>query len=542
MVVRTFTTLDRMLTLLEALSPEPPHIKFVVEKGSKFARGLGPHIEQLGFEVLTWAEAKITRFDVVLAAHATAALGELRGLVFVIPHGAGYQRLVSWSSGSDQFATGLVSGQLTTAAGTVIPTAIGVSHEEQAERLRVSAPEAAGRAVVIGDPVFDRIAASRSRRDEFRERFGICPGKILIAVTSTWGQNATVGSCASLPMRLLAQLPMDQYSVLLIMHPNVWFADSPACIKVKLREELDSGLVVVPPHTPWEPGLIALDLCLGDHSSLSIYAASIGCRFLLAADGRKELVPGSPLARLCEQAIPLDLEGDLRSQIERHLRGPRRLSPQAVADSIFQEQGSAWANVRFVVRTLAGLSDLPEPPRMTPVGDPEPITGRRITAWVVSTKAKPGDGAVLIERYPRIARNSWAGPDDDVWQVADDAEVDGTYRYNSELLLRSHPITKAEGEKWVHATLTPYGEDGPGGDRVPTEMPNALVAAYRYAGGCAVRWRRGPRVDVACDDVFAAATVLHRMWLDGNPLDRPGSAAYSYRPGEVERFDFTPVP
>jgi hypothetical protein len=27
MVVRTFTTLDRMLTLIEALCPEPPHIK-----------------------------------------------------------------------------------------------------------------------------------------------------------------------------------------------------------------------------------------------------------------------------------------------------------------------------------------------------------------------------------------------------------------------------------------------------------------------------------------------------------------------------------
>src|SRR5438552_9648570 len=130
MVVRTFTALDRMLTLLEALCPEPPHIKFVVEKGSDFARGLGPHIERLGFEVITWAEAKITRFDVVLAAHATAALGELRGLVFVFPHGAGYNRLVDWSSGSDKYATGLVHGQLTTAAGAVLPGAIGVARPE----------------------------------------------------------------------------------------------------------------------------------------------------------------------------------------------------------------------------------------------------------------------------------------------------------------------------------------------------------------------------------------------------------------------------
>ncbi|WP_093950158.1 hypothetical protein [Amycolatopsis vastitatis] len=541
MVVRTFTTLDRMLTLREALYPDPPHLKFVVEKGSKFARGLGPHIEQLGFEVLTWAEAKTTRFDVILAAHATAALGELRGLVFVVPHGAGYNRRVGWSSGSDRFATGLVDGQLTTEAGTVYASAIGVSHEEQVVRLRESAPEAVDRAVVIGDPVFDRIAASRPRRDEFRDRFGILPGQKLVAVTSTWGEWGTVGSAASLPMKLLAQLPMDQYRVLLIMHQNVWFADSPAGIKAKLRDELDSGLVIVPPQTPWEPGLVAADICLGDHSSLSIYAASIGCRFLLVADGRKELVPESPLARLCEQATRLDLEGDLRRQIEVHLSGPRLLSPQDIANSIFQKQNRSLAEFRFVVRTLAGLPDLPDPPRMTPVGDPELIKGRRITAWVVVTRTGD-DGTVLIERCPRIARTSWAGPDADVCQVVDHAEVDEITLSNGEILLRSYPVAKAAGEKWVDATLTPSEENGIAGGRVPTELPSACVAAYRHADGIAVRWRGGPRVDVACDDVFAAATVLHRRWLNGDPLDRPGCATYSYRPGEVEHFGFTPAP
>ncbi|MDS0139241.1 MULTISPECIES: hypothetical protein [unclassified Amycolatopsis] len=547
MVVRTYTTLDRLLTLIEALYPDSPRIKFVVEPGSDFARGLARHIEGMGFEVLTWAEAKAIRFDVVLAAHATRALGELRGPVFVVPHGAGYNRLVAWSSGSDEFATGLVDSQLTMDDGRVYPSAIGVSHEEQVERLRVSAPEAADRAVVIGDPVFDRIVASRWRRDGFRERFGVLPGQKLVVITSTWGGYSTVGRDAELPMRLLAQLPMDQYRVLLIMHPNVWSIDSPGEIRTKLRDALASGLIVVPPHTPWEAGLIAADICLGDHSSLSIYAAAIGCRFLLAADGREELEPTSPLAQLCEKATRLDLGGDLRRQIEDHLASPRRLSARDIADSIFQQQEQSWARFRSVVRALAGRTALPEAPRMTPVGDPEPMSCCRITAWIVSTRvehdADTGAIRVPIERWPRIARDSRDNPDDDLWQAADHAEVHWPFRSNSEVLLHSAPLTRVAGEQWVHEMLAPSGEGTAEGDLPPTEHPNAYVAAYRHADGCAVRWRGGGlRIDVDGDDLFAAANVLHRLWLDGYPLDRPGRVEYGYRPDEVKTFCFAPAP
>ncbi|MFJ7219432.1 hypothetical protein [Amycolatopsis sp. NPDC098790] len=545
-MVRTFTELDRVRTLREALHPESPHIKFVVEEGSDFARGLGSHIEKIGHHLLTREEAKATRFDVILAAHATAALGELNGSVVVAPHGAGYNRLVPSSTESDEHPTGLAPIQLTTPSGEIIPQVIVMSHEDQIALLAASVPGAVGRAVVVGDPVFDRIVASKKRREEFRDRFKVRPGQKLVAVTSTWGKNATMATAKRLIQLLLGQLPMDQYRVLLIMHPNIWSADSPAAVKDKLRDELDSGLVIVPPRTPWEAGLIAADITLGDHSSLSIYAASIGCRFLLASDGREELVPDSPLARLCAQATMLDVDGDLRRQIEDHLSLPPRFSADEIASTIFQEKGKSWANLRAVVRGAAGLPDLAEPPRMTPVDDPEPDFGRRTTNWLATAtfgaSGRTGTDRVHIERYPGVVARTGLYPE--AWQVADHAEVDNARTLGCEILLHTHPLDRVAGEKWAVEVLGTEDEHGTAGAEVPSVVRSAGLAAYRHAGGCAIRFVRGvsdgPRLETDTADVFSAAVVLYRLWYDGHPLDRPGTISYCYRDGEIEKFCYRP--
>ncbi|WP_290055946.1 hypothetical protein [Amycolatopsis solani] len=526
-----------MRVILEALHPDPPDVKFVVESGSAFADGLGASIVEHGYKLLSWAEATSTRFDVVLAAHATPALDEFRGPVFCLPHGAGYNRIVPESTGSADFATGTVDSQLKADSGTVIPAALGCSHPEQIERVGESCPDAVDRAVVIGDPVYDQICASKRRRPEYRDRFGVGPEQKLVVVISTWGKHGTVGCEANLPMRLLAQLPADEYRILLIMHPNIWAGRSVAQIRSELRNELDAGLVVIPPRTPWAAGLIAADIVLGDHSSLSMYAAAIGCRFLLAADGRPELVPGSPLAMLCAEATRLDARGDLRAQIEDHLKAPRRLSAKEIADTIFALQGESWAETRAVARKLAGLEDFSVPPRMTAVSDPEPEPGRRVTSWQVSVTMDSDTGTVHIERYPLIAREQF--PDlDPLSQVSDDTEVDQRTRENSEYLVRTQPCEKPEGEEWLVEVLKPtVGDDA--GHLVHSEARNIGVAAYRHADGCVVQWCDGLRVETDAVDAFAAAVVLHEMYMSGDTLESPGRVEYSSRPGLLEEFSYS---
>jgi len=204
-------------------------------------------------------------------------------------HGAGYHRLVEWSTGSGEHPTGLTRNQLITPSGMVIPSAIGVSHKDQAGRLRQNAAEALGWAMLVGDLVFDRIAASCARCEEFRGRFEVPPGQKLIAVTSTWGEHATMTTAQGLVRHLLGQLSMDRYRVLLIMHPNVWSANSPAAATGSLREDLDRGLVLVPARVSWEADLTAADLTLGDHASLSIYAeVSFQAKFSLLDTAQRE--------------------------------------------------------------------------------------------------------------------------------------------------------------------------------------------------------------------------------------------------------------
>lgn len=533
-VVRTFTTVDRLRTILETLFPDAPEVKFVVECGSVFADRLVEYLRELEFEVLDMAQARRTRFDVILAAHATAALGKLKGPVIVCPHGAGYNRLVPKSTGCDRVATGLVESQLTTRFGRIIPKVLFVSHEEQRDRLLASSPKIAERAIVLGDPVFDRIVASLVRREHYRRIFGVGDEQKLVVVTSTWGPYGTVGCESSLPRRLLAQLPADEYKVLLIMHPNIWAGHSPALIKLLLRDELDSGLIIVPPRAPWEAGLIAADLVIGDHSSLSIYAAALGRRFLLAADGSPELVPGSPLARLCAEAPRLDPSGAVREQIESHLDAAPLRSGVEIADMIFQERGNSWQIFRSVVRDIVGLPKLDKPPRMTPVDDPRPATGREVTTWMVSTTSSltggTGPSTVGVARCPRLAGDG-SSSDEDSWQVSDYSEADETSRLNSEIVVHSELLTRAAGERWLIEMSPP----------APGYGHNAGVLTYRHQAGCVVAWRDGPRIEAHTYDAFAAAVVLYRMWQDGWPLDKPGTAEYHFGVTEPQSFTFAPA-
>jgi hypothetical protein len=47
---------------------------------------------------------------------------------------------------------------------------------------------------------------------------------------------------------------------------------------------------------------------------------------------------------------------------------------------------------------------------------------------------------------------------------------------------------------------------------------------------------------VHTDDVFAAAVVLCRMWQDGWPLDKPGTAEYHFGAAGPQSFTFAPAP
>ncbi|MFC7742441.1 hypothetical protein ACFQXA_18155 [Nocardiopsis composta] len=211
-----------------------------------------------------------------------------------MPHGAGHNRLVGAVPGDLETASGLAPDQLLH-AGRPLPAALALSHREQAERLPAAPALRGVRAEAVGDVSFDRMAANEGRRDRFREALHIPPGCRLVVVSSTWNRDSLLGSGRDAVRRLLAALPADSYRVALIAHPNVWCRHDPHGLRRLLSDEQDAGLILVDPYQGWRAALVAADLVVGDHGSTTYYAAALGRPVLLAAFGRDELDPASPL-------------------------------------------------------------------------------------------------------------------------------------------------------------------------------------------------------------------------------------------------------
>ncbi|MGN5379425.1 hypothetical protein ACQ4WX_25445 [Streptomyces lasalocidi] len=141
-------------------------------------------------------------------------------------------------------------------------------------------------------------------------------------ISSTWGRTSLLGSHPDLFARVLGELPCDEYRVAAIVHPNVWAAHSTWQLGVLQAAALDAGLLLMPPVHAWRAALVAADVVIGDHGSVTLYGASLGTPVLLAAFGA-DAVPGTAIHALGAVAPRLDARGDIR----RRDRGHRTRAP-----------------------------------------------------------------------------------------------------------------------------------------------------------------------------------------------------------------------
>lgn len=277
-MARTVTSLNRVLDVLPAVADDPRlHVWFTVDEGSQFSIGVAERIRAMGARIVPWDEAITTTFDLIVAASDNSDLHRLMGPLFLIPHGAGYQKYSPNSEAGVGIAREL-SGLASTALwhdGRPIPARIGLSHDNQFTYLETAAAELVDRAVVIGDPCLDRLMQLDRDRDRLRQSMGLRPGQSLVVVTSTWGSESALGKWPSLPTDLVAELPHDEFRVAAIMHPSVWAYHGSWQVRHWLRRARAAGLILVPPTGPWQAVLAASDCVVGDHGSLSAYTAGL---------------------------------------------------------------------------------------------------------------------------------------------------------------------------------------------------------------------------------------------------------------------------
>ncbi len=486
-VVRNFTSLDRVLELLHALTEDLClAIKFVVDAGSKFANGITERLRSLGMDVISWEQARQQPWDAIYAAHVDKRLAQLRGPLLVTAHGVSYNRIRSESTGGDtSYPAGLSPFELT-AGGQVYPAFIGLGHPEQLSRIF---PEGRAHAVLVGDLVMDKLVANRHQRRKIRDQLGV-GDRQLICVSSTWGDHSTVGTQLSMVKRLVAELPSDEYVVALVAHPNVWIGGSPYELRMEFDDQLDSGLLLID-LTCWQAALVAADLLIGDHGSVSNYAAGLGLPVLIAADGDAELHPASPVSWLHARLPRVDHAAPLRRQVERVLAEHRRDRWREYTQEIFGLPGKGLEATANAVRALMNVPPLRRTPRPKAVRMPKVHEGNPLTSYRVVLR--PGEVG-HVERHPAHVTTPATVSESILVALAE--EVCPTTRDNAEVLVHTERLPAEEAQTWLKEALI--------------DCPSAaLVAAATEDGGVALLFSDGMRLTAARGDPFVAAVAVY---------------------------------
>ncbi|MFP3986755.1 hypothetical protein U9R90_04485 [Streptomyces sp. E11-3] len=468
-VIHNVTSATRLLDLLTVFDGDPRvQVLFTCTGSSPFEPGIEEFVGARELPFISWEEARSYAFDLAVSASRGGDLQDISAPIIGTPHGAGYNKTLQREPGAGSREPGAGSrepgagsqepgarsqepgagsrepgagsrepgaGSREPGAGSqepgarsqepgafgltaewlvhdgeLVPSAIVLSHDEQRERLRQGCPQAVPLSHVVGDPCMDEIQASLPFRSEYRASFGLRPGQKLLLLTSTWGRRSLLGGAADVVGRALAELPRDEFRVVAAVHPNAWYGHGGWQIRSWLEPHVRAGLILPEPASDtWKAALCAADAFLGDHGSLTLYAAGRGLPGLLAAFDDGSVAAGSPMARLGALLPRVRSSAPLAGQLAAALRDqPGSPDLTGISQLVTSRPGQALARLRrLCYRTL----DLDEPPRPVvprPVRLPPPPADARRSPLEqpvfaearVTGHDSTGRVTVSVRRYP----------------------------------------------------------------------------------------------------------------------------------------------
>jgi hypothetical protein len=331
-------------------------------------------LARLGGVVVPWHQATQVHFDLAISA-SNGLLERLHAPVLTVSHGVGFSKYpIRWDGFGPAALREVPEPERARLVhhGRVIPASIVVATARQLEWLARSCPEAVPVAVVAGDPCYDRLAASLPWRDTYRRALGV-QGRKLVAVSSTWGPGSLLRRCPDLLPRLMDELPQDKYQVAAIVHPNAWSWHSPRQVQAWYKESVRRGLCLVPPEEGWRGVLAAADVTIGDHGSVTCYAAAIGVPVLLAAFPAEEVDPQSQVADLGKTARRLRLDRPLTVQLEEAKATWPPCARETIRAQVTDMPGQSAQLIRSVMYRLMKLPEPATEPEVRPVPLPVPI-------------------------------------------------------------------------------------------------------------------------------------------------------------------------
>ncbi|WP_105969447.1 hypothetical protein [Streptomyces geranii] len=363
-VVHTLAYGKRLLGVLPLLEADfriqvvftaPPHV---------FGDEVPAFLRTLGGAVLPWDEAIRMTFDLALAA-GPRGVEKISAPLLTLPHGAGYLKRVSTGSAG---VAGLRRQDL--APGGRLPAAVVVPHHAELAVLARHCPEAVPFTHVVGDPVHDRIVASRPLRTVYRRALGLADEERLVVVASTWGARSSFGRLEGLLPRLMAELPAGRFRSAILVHPNVWSGHGSWQVRAWLASCTRAGIAVLAPEADWRPVLLAADHIIGDHGSVTLYGTLTNAPILLASSPHQEINACSPAAALALTAPALSPAHPLVAQLDYASAEYRPEEYAAIAARITSEPGRFNRNMRRLMYRLLGLGQPAHAPETLPLPVP----------------------------------------------------------------------------------------------------------------------------------------------------------------------------
>ncbi|MDL4818627.1 hypothetical protein [Actinomadura opuntiae] len=553
-IVHNVTSLTRLLDVVSLLHGDLRlQVLFTWTRSSPFVHDVEQFLADIGAIVVPWEQACTIDADLAIAASYGGELGELKAPLVVVSHGMGYNKYLesrnrgieesrnrgieesrnrgieeSRNRGIEESTSpgpvfGLSAGWLLH-DGQPVAERIVLSHPEQLERLRHGCPEAVPAAFVAGDPCYDRLLASLSHRRRYRRAFSVDDRRKLVVVTSTWGRESLMGRLGELLRDLLAELPLDEYRVAAILHPNIWHGHGPWQVRSWLDACLRSGLILLPPRDGWRAALVASDLVIGDHGSVTFYGAALGRPTLLGTFPHDAVDPASPVARLGRTAPRLRTDRPLRPQIDQAIAEHEPGLHQAVTAHTTSVPGRSAELLRAEFYRIMGLSEPATPPVVNRVPEPEDCVIREITATLASA-SWDGD-TVSVVRFPAGAALNGESMPGGAHLAVDEREPEERVIELADAVSCRADRLDRPADDWLTETLEQY----PGCH---------LAAAEHLPGESLVRLRDGTTFHVTGGPVEVHASVVY-TWTGRNRTPPPAESTVLLGP-DAHRVSIKPA-
>lgn len=391
-----------MLDALELLQPDPRiGVLFAYDDRSVFHDGVLELLREVGALTVPWTDLDAAECDLIVSASENIA-GAPRGVpLLVLPHGVGFHKLVPDASGVGRRVSGLVASDALDGR----PFVLAVSDPGALAQLSAAQPAAASLALVTGDLAWEQLEASADLRQPYRAALGCAEDQRLVVISSTWGPHSQFGTWSSLAGELAGALPADEYRVAQVLHPNVWAALGPYRVRALMRDALDAGVALIAPHRGWQAALVAADLVVGDHGSVTFYAAALGRPLLLASFGTAEIVAGTPMAALGAHTARLDRQGGLLPQIARAIERPAQAELTRIARRTLPPEVPVGERLRSAMYELLDLVIPPRPAPRRAAGQPE-VERRDARVFVVYAELVEDaqhEAVIAVSRRPAAA-------------------------------------------------------------------------------------------------------------------------------------------